>query len=223
MARQRRDFKRKEGNRDANLYVIAAEGKKTENQYFEALKLAIRNPRIQIEILEREASASSPTQVIEMLNEFKANYNLEADDELWLLIDKDRWTVKNLSEVARLCRQKGYNLAFSNPCFELWLLLHIKDVGKYDLIDFKNLFENSKINKNRNYLEQELIQILGSYNKSKLNTTHFITLEKIQMAIAQAKTLHNETDQYWFDYLGTSVYLLIEKLIEKSNSVEQIR
>lgn len=220
MARQRKDFKRNEGFRDANLYVIAAEGEKTENQYFEALKLTFRNPKIQIEVLEREDSASSPSRIIELLDEFQENFNLKEDDELWLLIDRDRWEITELKQISQLCRQKGYHLAFSNPCFELWLLLHVKDFEEYSEQELDELFQNKKVNKNRNYLEQELITILGSYNKSKLNTEHFISLETIQKAIKQAKTLHNDSDEYWFDYLATRVYVLVEKLIEKSNFTE---
>ena len=37
--RQRRDFERPEGLKSARLIVIAAEGRKTENIYFEATRL----------------------------------------------------------------------------------------------------------------------------------------------------------------------------------------
>lgn len=39
--RQRRDFERPEGVKSARLIVIAAEGLKTENIYFEAMKASL--------------------------------------------------------------------------------------------------------------------------------------------------------------------------------------
>ena len=65
---------------------------------------------------------------MKQLNDYKEQYALEADDELWLVIDKDRWTEAMLSRVATECAQDEYmHMALSNPCIELWLLLHLVD------------------------------------------------------------------------------------------------
>ena len=52
------------------------------------------------------------------------------NDELCLVIDRDKqsWTEATISEVAQFCHAKQYILALSNPCFELWLLIHHYDV-----------------------------------------------------------------------------------------------
>lgn len=72
---------------------------------------------------------SSPEHVLKQLNDYKKEYELESDDELWLVIDKDRWPDAMLSHVATECTQDIYmHVAISNPCLELWLLLHFIDV-----------------------------------------------------------------------------------------------
>ena len=67
--------------------------------------------------------------MIKRLDEYieKKDFALEKDDELWVMIDVDRWNKSTLQEIAKEARQKGYRLAISNPCFELWLLLHFRD------------------------------------------------------------------------------------------------
>ena len=120
---------RREAFRDARLIVIASEGKDTERIYFKALAKEYTNPRVHVHILERseaEQNNSSPEHVLKQLNDYKEQYALEADDELWLVIDKDRWTEAMLSRVATECTQDEYmHMALSNPCIELWLLLHL--------------------------------------------------------------------------------------------------
>ena len=70
--------------------------------------------------------------MIARLDGFKAEYATEEDDQFWLCIDKDHWAepghIANLRVVLQHCKQKGYRVAISNPCFELWLLLHIEEV-----------------------------------------------------------------------------------------------
>ena len=86
---------RREAFRDARLIVIASEGKDTERIYFKALAKEYSNPRVHVHILERsvdEQNNSSPEHVLKQLNDYKSQYELEADDELWLVVDKDRWT-----------------------------------------------------------------------------------------------------------------------------------
>ena len=79
---------RREAFRDARLIVIASEGKDTERIYFKALAKEYTNPRVHVHILERseaEQNNSSPEHVLKQLNDYKEQYALEADDELWFL------------------------------------------------------------------------------------------------------------------------------------------
>lgn len=46
-------------------------------------------------------------------------------DQVWVVFDKDDH--EGVEQLIRRCEQGGVNVAFSNPCFEVWLLLHFID------------------------------------------------------------------------------------------------
>jgi len=208
MSRIKQKFKRRSGYRDAKLFVIATEGKKTEPRYFKdfSSRNYYYNPRVHIEILERLTSSSSPEHIIEELNKFKSRYSLNRNDELWMVVDLDRWHQRNFSSVATQCRQKHYFLAVSNPCFEVWLLLHLKDLSEYNQDQIRQFTKNS----NRD-LEREIRNILGSYNKTNPDTSKF--LPHIHKAIRRARDLDKNPSDRWPNSIGTRVYLLTEKII----------
>lgn len=53
---------------------------------------------------------------------------LRTTDEAWLVVDQDQWTEQQLEQLFAWSKeQENYHLALSNPCFELWLLLHFED------------------------------------------------------------------------------------------------
>jgi len=212
----KREFKprkRKSAFRDASFIVIATEDEYTERQYFLDFisPKYYRNPRVHVEVLKRKTHASSPKHVMDALNKFRHDYRLKDYDELWMIIDRDKWTRKELSDVAAKCVQKGYSLSVSNPCFELWLLLHIKSIDEYTSNEKSNLEKNQKVNGNRTLLEQEISDILGSYNKSNLDTSKF--LPKVEYAIEQARQLDTNPGQRWPISLRTRVYRLAERII----------
>ncbi|HFA49072.1 MAG TPA: RloB domain-containing protein [Bacteroidetes bacterium] len=195
-----------------SFFIIASEGSKTERTYFQGLK-KIAKPKIEIEILERNSTASSPEHVIQQLDVYVKEYVLVEGDELWILIDRDSqsWSIKQINEIAKCCFQKKYFLALSNPCFEIWLLLHVKDISEYSGEEKNKIFENKKINKSRTAIEKELLDILGSYNKSNLDVEAFIL--HVDIAIKRAKKLDISPGARWINDLGTRVHLLVEKLI----------
>ena len=214
MPRIRKAFRRTSGLRDAKLIVIATEGQKTEPKYFNALKKHndFSNPRIHVEVLNKLTTDSSPTEIIRMLDNFKREYRLKNYDELWMVIDRDRqsWGVDEISEVAQLCFQKGYNLGLSNPCFELWLLLHVASIDNYSQDEHEEFLANKKVEGERTRLEYEIFRILGEYNKSNPKIELF--LPGLESAITQAKKLDRHPERRWPNYLGTRVYLLVENM-----------
>lgn len=205
--------------RDARLIVIASEGKDTERIYFKALAKEYMNPSVHVHILERgelEQNNSSPEHVLKQLNDYKSQYELEADDELWLVVDKDHWTDAMLSRVARECMQEvSMNMALSNPCFELWLLLHLEDASLLTPEDQKLWIENRRKSKNADpFLKVRLRQKMGSYHEADYNAQMLIA--HVEDAITRAKLLDtNQTDR-WPQTLGTRVYLLAESVMNRT-------
>ena len=171
------------------------------------------NSKIHIEVLPRIDTNSPPQAILNMLDEFKDEYLLQEGDELWMVIDRDKqsWTEATISGIASLCNQKGYLLALSNPAFEIWLLLHVKNLSEYSDTDKTRLLENRKVNRSRTYLEQELFNICGSYNKKNPNLNDF--LPNIAIAISRAEALIENENERWPNYLGTHVYRLVKRII----------
>ena len=210
---------RREAFRDARLIVIASEGKDTERIYFKALAKEYTNPRVHVHILERsedEQNNSSPEHVLKQLNDYKSQYELEADDELWLVVDKDRWTEAMLSRVATECSQEvAMHMALSNPCFELWLLLHLEDAASLTLEEQMLWMENRRKSKNADpYLKVRLRQKMGSYHESAYDAQMLIA--NVETAIEQARALDKNPADRWPQTLGTRVYLLAENIMNRN-------
>lgn len=213
----RRKFTKRErisGVRDAKLIVIVSEGSKTEPKYFSemASQKYYYNSRVKVHILEKEdKTASSPEHVLHELDKFQEEFILEEGDELWLVIDHDNWGNEKLSTVATLCQQKDYQLAISNPCFEIWLLLHLRSLDEYSQETLDEFRNNLRGESNRTPLERELLNILGEYNKSNLNVEHF--LPDADKAIERAQELDVHPEHRWPNDLGSRVYLVAQKII----------
>ncbi len=209
---------RREAFRDARLIVIASEGKDTERIYFKALAKEYTNPRVHVHILERsedEQNNSSPEHVLKQLNDYKGHYELESDDELWLVVDRDRWTEAMLSRVATECAQDNFmHVALSNPCIELWLLLHLVDATLLTAEEEQLWMENRRKSKNADpYLKVRLRQEMGSYHESSYDAKMLI--EHVDVAIARAEALDKNPADRWPQTLGTRVYLLAESVMNR--------
>ena len=213
----KREFKprkRSTGLRDAKLIVIATEGTQTEPKYLNDLiaNARYRNSKVHVEVLVRKETASSPIHIIRELDSFRREYKLNLGDELWLLIDVDQWGYRELSQVASQCVQKQYTLSASNPCFEIWLLLHLKALDTYSEAQLKTLAENKRSD-GRTAIEKEIITLTGSYVKANLNTAHYIP--QVETAIQRAKDLDSNPEQRWPNQIGTRVYLLIQSILKR--------
>ncbi len=196
------------------IIVLAFEGNDTEQIYFEEFKDSekFNDELIYLHLLKRPKNNtnSAPNHVFKKLKkEAKDEYNFNADDELWMIIDTDRW--RNIPQIIEECNKlENMYVAVSNPCFELWLLLHIKDISEYSIEELKLILQNNKVTSKKNYIDSKLTEILGAYNKSNPKPEQFIPY--LQNAIKQAKYLDSKNEEYPKE-LGSHVYKIIEKLI----------
>jgi acyl carrier protein len=216
--------KRKSGYREPyTLYVIASEGTETEPLYFSYLQNYVKqhkelNRLVKIESLSRKLkndTATDSAHIIELLDDFKKEYTIKQGDELWLLVDRDRQPKANLAQVAQKCQQKGYEFCLTTPCFELWLLLHLKDLKEYSEKEQQDFLKNSKVNSTRTRIEKEvsdLMVALGSgFSKSRLDMSIFFP--HIQDAINRAHDLTLEKG--WdYDQFCTRVHVLVSRILK---------
>ena len=54
--------------------------------------------------------------------------SFEENDEVWAVFDRDEHP--HFDEAVALCEQHGVHIGRSNPCFELWLVLHETDYDR---------------------------------------------------------------------------------------------
>lgn len=189
--------------RDAWICVLVTEGELTEKQYFEGLQSSgiINKSRVKIEVVpaSSETHDSAPAHVCSRADKFLQKYRLDLEgmDQIWLLMDVDRWGSRNLAQAHQHARERGYQLAISNPSFEIWLLFHLST----DVSGIRNCSD----------CEERIRQILGSYNKSNLDIRPY-TDDSIRDAISRAReTCPNPSA--WPITTGTCVYLLMEQIL----------
>lgn len=216
MPRKRTPFVRIGAHRDAHLIIIATEDTKATVAYFQTLvsPAYYQSAKVHVEILTRDDTASAPERILRQLDEWRVEYQLAEDDELWLVIDVDHWGARKLSQIAQECLQKKIQLAISNPAIELWFLLHHIDLSQADEATQQRLLANRKNRGRRTELEQAIVDKVGSYHKAKLNTDHF--LPHIDLAIERAARLDRQPTDRWPQQLGTRVYLLARSIIKSS-------
>jgi len=127
MTKKKRTFTRPLGERRyKKLFVIAAEGRVTERQYFD---LFDRESSL-IKIHYLPGHHSEPKHVLKTMRKFLKDENLQSTDEAWLVVDHDGRSEKALNTRYHWSEQAdNYGFALSYPKFEYWLLLHFEDVA----------------------------------------------------------------------------------------------
>lgn len=213
--RVRRSFQRPEGKKTARLIVVASEGKDTERIYFEAVKEHWCAVNVHLEILRRDNNNSGPENVVSQLLEFKDEYDLDDEDSLWLVIDRDKWKEATLAAIAQRCvKDKYLHMAMSNPCFELWLLLHFEDVDSMNDALRQLIRENRHVNKSGDtFLKKRIRGFLGSYHESKYDAAQLMPY--LDIARNRAERLDIDKQQRWPQDLGSHVYRLIDNIMNK--------
>ncbi|HLO88076.1 MAG TPA: RloB family protein [Nostocaceae cyanobacterium] len=216
------------------LYIIAAEGYKTESNYFSQLVTQyeenFRISNFHVEFIDRLQSGDSHPDsvyqtILEFSKELEHKYQLRENyDELWLIIDTDDYENRKQSilNLVQQCNTNSlYKLGLSNPCFEIWLILHFVDL-ETEIKDYIPEENNDKTLKD--YIEQYPIKRRSGICKNLLNRIHnnehqpYYTklIEYIPQAIPRAKKLGgcNPNNTNYPQQIGTQVYELLEKLMQ---------
>lgn len=124
----KRPYRPKERKRRFLLYC---EGEKTEPSYFDGLVRFLRSSLIQIVIGDKQAD---PKGLVELAMAHRERARKAAsrqrDDsllfnEVWCVFDVDQHT--RLPGAIQKAAAASIDLAISNPCFELWILIHFRE------------------------------------------------------------------------------------------------
>ncbi|MBK1988820.1 RloB domain-containing protein [Sphaerospermopsis aphanizomenoides BCCUSP55] len=225
------------------LYIIVAEGDKTEYKYFHALKKQyaeeFRMSNLYVEFIDREESKagnSHPDIVLETLDKFleelKQRYQPQENyDELWLIVDTDEYDNRKTSieQIYQKCLESSlYQLGLSNPCFELWLILHFVDLnttlkdcvlGETSTESLHDYIWKHPIKKRPGICKSLLARI----HQGKFPQYYETLIEYIPKAIPRAKILGGcspNDANYPEQKIGTEVYKLLEKLTQLSINMD---
>jgi hypothetical protein len=224
MPREPIPLNRQGGHFDAEkLFVLSYEGTITEKKYFQdfrASELFNNNGLIEIVPLKRPRDkGSDPFSVKRLLNWAKKEYGFKISDEFWLIIDRDDWeSIHKLSfdGLVRECKnEENFYIAMSNPCFEIWLVLHLKNLSEFTEEEKALIFENAKIG-NKNYIDILVSKLQGGHNGYNKRPNPNIYLPLTKTAIERAKSIDNLENDYP-KTIGTHLYKLIEKLIDNES------
>ena len=156
---------------------VLVEGEKTEHQYVNILKREYRNIRIE---LDRGDTGLSAVSLLQRAREYKRRNTRRTPDfdEIWIIFDVDDIPDSTINQVIQEARDSGIKTAISNPCLELWLVLHYKDQNGY--------IERRKIQK-----EARNLGIIDQ-NKHIVTATSQILIEKYHDAKTRAKWLEDK-------------------------------
>lgn len=118
--------------RPRKTFLIICEGERTEPEYLDALKRqrsAREAAAVDIRV-ETGRGVSTPRQLVDIALAARQRALGEGAeiDEFWCVFDVE-WPINHpgLRTAIEKAESNGVRLAVSNPCFELWLILHFRD------------------------------------------------------------------------------------------------
>ena len=119
-------------------FILFCEGKNTESEYFRAIGRTCTGALITLEIVpaagvpftiaEKAVARARADGLIPRRRRKMSSF--EEADQVWAVFDRDEHP--RYDEAVALCEQTGIHVARSNPCFELWLILHEQDYDRYE-------------------------------------------------------------------------------------------
>jgi hypothetical protein len=122
--------------RPREFILVVCEGAETERNYFESLRTAIGMTKADVEIVGVGGGIISVVEEAIQLRDERETAAEESNrlspfDEVWCVVDTERRNDNPSWErgVDRI-KATGLKLAWSNPCFEFWLLLHFELIGR---------------------------------------------------------------------------------------------
>ena len=117
-------------------FILFCEGEKTETEYFKAIGRACSSTLIAVEpyggvgvpytIAEKAVERARSLGLTPKSRRKKDSY--EERDEVWAVFDRDEHD--RFNEAVMKCEQQNVGVGRSNPCFELWLILHEQDYNR---------------------------------------------------------------------------------------------
>ena len=139
--------------------MISTEGTHTEAIYFQEFRPTGADS-FRLKVLCNPTQRSHPVEVVQRLIDYENHERPGTNTEYWAIINRSSWPLLDFQFAYELVsRRKGFHIAMSNPCFELWLWLHLNPNEPFsDHRDCKNKLERGWFQYSESrYLAGELI------------------------------------------------------------------
>lgn len=186
------------------IYLVC-EGKETEIRYFKHFRT--RNSGIDIiPVTSKQKSAVGLVRKAEKTLGDK-DFFPDLGDKLWCVFDCDANTTTDLQTAKDMAKKMCYEIAFSNPCIEIWFLYHFMSPGS-PLPDCDAVIDVlEKQTKLKNYRKsQDVYEILQPLMQSALERVAKRT-NKLQRE--KTELISRESNPF------TNVDFLVKYLLEK--------
>lgn len=153
----RKFFQRPQGSKERRVQIHAVvEGKKTEWSYI----VNVLKQKIYSNMSCHYKDANDAEGLIKTVKNIKQDAKTYPDDIFWIICDLDDKNAQQKQELEQWQKENPdrHYLALSDPCFEVWLLLHFQDYGfpddlckditsklKQYIKDYDKIIPNNKI------------------------------------------------------------------------------
>jgi hypothetical protein len=200
------------------VFHIYCEGEKTEPNYLRSY-IAKRFPGYRLLVVIEPTKKNTPVQLVEEAIEKQKERQKEGatEDIFWVVYDREseqKYTNDRHTKAREKAQAKNIQIALSNVCFEVWLLLHFQQtVPPYS--NYDDLLKNSPL---RQYCREHG---LNDYDKGSKDIFKIVSAQ-IETARTRAKQLNAQTQNsadaaatqphQWNPY--TDMYKLLDTIDE---------
>jgi len=130
-------------------------------------------------------------------NNRRARRNDHDFDEIWCVFDRDDH--EDIAGTLQMARDRGIQVAFSNPCFELWLVLHVAEqTAHVNRVEIQRRCRELGLTVGKRIKKEAVDRLLSGYAEAK------------QRACALA-VMHEETGSQERNP-GSDVWRLVDRL-----------
>ncbi|WP_299099985.1 RloB family protein [uncultured Winogradskyella sp.] len=194
--KENRKYKKGKPFRDARKFILICEGER-EAEYFnffdkKSQKLIVKT----IAPVGENKGESAPNHLQNRASEYieENGWENEFEDQLWFVLDVDRWKRASIEELYQLTEQTdNWHIGISNQCFEVWLYYH-KEKTKV-------------VPDNPTHMKQLLSdQVVGGYKIEDY-------APDIETASVNAEKLDNNKLGYFPDVGITKLYVLGKEIV----------
>lgn len=211
---------RKSPKRDERQYIlVASEDGKSSIYYFNELNTQLYKHSATLRIVPKGCGRNTQSLVNyvkkhknEWLEAVRKDFLIDDFNETWVLFDLDGFASHKFDNAITSAQSQGFQVAWSNECFELWYLLHFKDsstpIARKDI--YKELAGLLKLKCDYTDLKGE---------KGKDVHVKMARNENVGKAIKRAKKLHADPIRSDLPPHArnpcTLVFQLVEKLLKQ--------